>query len=505
MKGIQNFLLALPLLLSSFVSLSVTRKLPSTEAHLLIVKGIISHYKNQPLTLFKCYEDTLLLVDSLRTDEMGKFAFTKAVASVAKLGLQGLFKIQLQRNQFFYFLRQNEGIQIHTIYSNSPMYNLSSDSLEVTWTEQEGEKTKGSNDPVINQQFYRFQHLQQELNVANYFLKEMMRLFPLADPFHKKMEDEYMKRNHLMEKFVNQQIFKSPEMMSTKIARAYFQPVLPDWKLPDPVGDSILAKHYFDEFDPADTFYLHSNVLPEKMGLYLSLRTNKKNQFGQPIQEEQQLSQAAYEFLGKTKSITESGSINHPGTYPFCLNYFLKMFRKEHKEKAFLALYDSTLQAQNGDCGTKELDRFSWARDYASRLKGTLIGAVAPDFYLEKDGLKLSSLKSDYILLVFWASWCPHCAQLLPQVRDLVEPVREKISTVAISVDSDTTQWKIFVKDNQLTNWLNTSELKGWQGVTPKRYNIYATPSLFLLDRERKILAKPADATELKAWIDKIR
>ena len=504
MKGIQNFLLVLPLLLSSFVTLCETRKLPSTEAHLLIVQGTILHYKNQPLTLFKCYEDTLLLVDSLRTDEMGKFAFTKAVASVAKLGLQGLFKIQLQQNQFFYFLRQNDGIQIHTIHSNTPLYNLSSDSLEVICTEQGG-KTKGSNDPETNQQFFQFQHLQQELNVANYFLKEMMRLFPLADPFHKKMEDEYIKRNLSMEKFVYQQIFKNPEKMSTKIARAYFQPVLPDWKLPDPVQDSTLARHYFDEFDPADTCYLHSNVLPEKMGLYLSLRTNKKNQFGQSIQDEQLFSLAASEFLDKTKLGTDPGSDNQPGTYPFCLNYFLKMFKKEHKEKAFLALYDSNLQTRNGDCGTRDLDRFSWARDDASRLKGTLIGAVAPDFYLEKDGLKLTSLKSDYILLVFWASWCPHCAQLLPKVRDLVEPVRVKVSTVAISIDSDTTRWKIFVKENGLMNWLNTSELKGWQGVTPKMYNIYATPSLFLLDKERKILAKPADAAELQFWMDKIR
>jgi len=86
-----------------------------------------------------------------------------------------------------------------------------------------------------------------------------------------------------------------------------------------------------------------------------------------------------------------------------------------------------------------------------------------------------------------------------------MEPVREKVSTVAISVDSDTTRWKIFVKENQLMNWLNTSELKGWQGVTPKLYNIYATPSLFLLDKERKILAKPVDVAELKSWMDKIR
>ena len=507
MKGAKNFLLVFPLALtclSSLLGAEVKKKDPSAVPN-VFVQGTIEHYENRPLTLFKCQADSLLFVDSVKTDEKGKFAFQISASSLLMSKPKGLFKIQLRGNQSFLFLHQYGLVQFHTIFSETPFSNITTDSLVVKNSENQAERANGFNDFVINRQLQHFQHLQQELNIANYFLLQMMRLYPMEDPFHKTIENEYAKRFQMMQEFVNQQISTYPETMSTKIAKAYFQPVLPDWKLPDPGRDSILARHYFDFFDPSDTFYLHSNILPEKMELYLALRTNKKGPLGQPIQDELLLSQAATDFLGKIKSSTDQKGFGQKGPYSFCLNYFLKEFKKGHKEKSFLSLYDSNLQPDDGECGAVSADRFSWAREYASLLKGTLIGAVAPDFELEKGGLKLSSIKSDYILLVFWASWCPHCAQLLPEVRNLTDSVREKLTTVAISVDSDTSRWKTFVTDNQLMNWHNTSELKGWQGVTPKLYNIYATPSLFLLDKERKILAKPADAAELQSWMDKFR
>lgn len=507
MKGVKNFLLVFHFLLTSIASVlaaEVGKKDPSAVQN-IFVQGTIEHYKNRTLMLFKCQEDTLLFLDSIRTDEKGKFVFKMAAKNPLKLTSKGLFKIQLQGNQSFLFLHQYGLVQFHTIFSDSPFFNIATDSLVVSNSSGDIERTIRFSDLDINRQLCIFQHLQQELNVANYFLLQMMRLYPMEDPFHKKIENEYANRSRLMQEFVDRQISKNPESMSTKVAKAYIQPVQPDWKLPDPVRDSIIARHYFDLFDPSDTFYLHSNILSEKMDLYLALRTNLKGPLGQPVENQLLLWQAATDFLATLKSNTDPKGFNQNGAYSFCLNYFLKVFKREHKEKSFLALYDSNLQPENGECGTVGSDRFSWAREYGGLLKGTLIGTIAPDFELEKGGLMLSSIMSDYTLLVFWASWCPHCAQLLPEVRDLTGSVREKLTTVAISVDSDTARWKTFVKENQLMNWLNTSELRGWQGTTPKLYNIYATPSFLLLDKNRKILAKPSNAAELGVWIDKIR
>ena len=40
--------------------------------------------------------------------------------------------------------------------------------------------------------------------------------------------------------------------------------------------------------------------------------------------------------------------------------------------------------------------------------------------------------------------------------------------------------------------------MKGFMGKPADDYNIYATPTMFLLDREKKIIAKPISMRELE-------
>ena len=40
--------------------------------------------------------------------------------------------------------------------------------------------------------------------------------------------------------------------------------------------------------------------------------------------------------------------------------------------------------------------------------------------------------------------------------------------------------------------WISAHDPLGWNGKLCSDYHIYATPSLFLLDRERTILASPS-------------
>jgi hypothetical protein len=65
-----------------------------------------------------------------------------------------------------------------------------------------------------------------------------------------------------------------------------------------------------------------------------------------------------------------------------------------------------------------------------------------------------------------------------------------------VSLDTSRTEWTSFLKEQKL-NWLNGSELKGFNSVSSDEYNIFATPTMFLLDRDKKILAKPISYREL--------
>ena len=68
---------------------------------------------------------------------------------------------------------------------------------------------------------------------------------------------------------------------------------------------------------------------------------------------------------------------------------------------------------------------------------------------------------------------------------------------MAISIDSSRNDWINFIKTNNL-NWLNVSDLKGWDGQAAIDYCIYATPTMFLVDKQLKIIAKPMTIDDVK-------
>ena len=76
--------------------------------------------------------------------------------------------------------------------------------------------------------------------------------------------------------------------------------------------------------------------------------------------------------------------------------------------------------------------------------------------------LDLSKIECEKTLLVFYASWCPHCQELLPQINELTKDQNNKeFQVVAISLDTSKTDWLNFISNNKLNNLLNVSDHKG--------------------------------------------
>ena len=492
----------------------------SGEGENTFLRGTIRNYRLQPLYLFKCHTDTLLLVDSTMTNNQGKFSFSKERARVQVVNSGGLYKIALKGDQFFEILydpaQENaaleNGIEIRTLFYNSPYYNIATDSLEVVRSE-------------VNKTFYQFQRIQFQYNIANYYLLGMLKQYPPTDPFHRKIEDEYLNRFKKMDSFIKGLNAKKTggnggSNLEKLYALAYYIPVNPEWKLPDDVRDSIIADHFFDVFNPAHPFYLNTNVLPEMMESYLSYRTNKRDANNQPIKDEVLFASAAVDFINKTTGDKQQSIANGNESFRFCLNYYLKKFGKDHQDNAFMILYDKYFNNVDGDCGSFETDQFTWARKKASVLRGVQSGSIAPDFALpnlsqsgqQNHALNLVSVKSKYTLLVFWATWCPHCAIAIPELKhgtDSINSNQTILAIVAVSLDTERAAWLKYIKDKKLDqspklpensglgSWINTSELKGWKGEIHKQYNVFATPTMFLLDNSKKIIAKPDTPQEL--------
>jgi thiol-disulfide isomerase/thioredoxin len=305
-----------------------------------------------------------------------------------------------------------------------------------------------------------------------------------------------------MDVFFKEKINIDSNNMAIKIIKAYYLPSNPDWEKPDHFRDSIIASHFFDYFDPSDKFYINSNIFPEKIDIYLKLKSNKKDAWGQPIRDEIIIAKAAEEFIEKTKT--------HIINYEFCLNYILKKFEKENMTQAFIYIYDKYLKQDLENCEPSN-NSLNWARKKASIIQGVDVGNKAPDFNIENNLLKLYDIKSNYTIIIFWASWCAHCSKEMPIIKTTVEQLNltltskgEIIQTIAISLDKDETKWQNYVKENELFSFLNYSELKGWGGEITKKYNVTSIPSIFVLDNSKKIIAKPKNSMELKKFFDSI-
>ena len=86
----------------------------------------------------------------------------------------------------------------------------------------------------------------------------------------------------------------------------------------------------------------------------------------------------------------------------------------------------------------------------------------------------------------------------MPKLKTWYDKQKEKkLEVIAVSLDTSRNDWASFVKKEKL-NWINVSELKGYLGKAEDEYNVYATPTMYLLDREKKIIAKPITWRELE-------
>lgn len=133
----------------------------------------------------------------------------------------------------------------------------------------------------------------------------------------------------------------------------------------------------------------------------------------------------------------------------------------------------------------------------------TAIGKVAPDFAqpdTEGNIVKLSSLRGQYVLLDFWASWCGPCRAENPNLVKTYNKFKDKGFTImGVSFDQDgkKDQWLKAIKDDGLT-WLQVSDLKAWNSDVGKLYGIKGIPANFLLDKDGKIIAKNLMGDELE-------
>jgi thiol-disulfide isomerase/thioredoxin len=291
--------------------------------------------------------------------------------------------------------------------------------------------------------------------------------------------------------------------------------------------DSLFAyhyyrDHYFDNIDLKDERLVNTPIFHTKLETY----------FGKTmmIQHWDTIIKYAFDFCDRLDQKTK--------TFEYSVSWITSTFEKSNimgMDKVAVMMADRYYCSKNAEGKSpahwvKEDKLKEWCEKITVQ-KNLVLGVRPPNISLRdttdavwKD---FYSLKSEYTILYFWDPECGHCKKTTPKLEELYKKKFKdrniEIFSVGKAVGEDFPKWKKFIKENNLTfinvavtESLFKAAMEDARQFVPKytslealnyqsTYDIYSTPRVFVLDKDKKIIAKQLSISQLEDMMDKLQ
>ncbi len=356
-------------------------------------------------------------------------------------------------------------------------------------------KIKGSNDNQLFFDYLKFlgQKEEEKKTIDNQYSDK-------EDAEQKKAHKEKLKTlNEEVISYKEKLMTGNPESFVTTILKASKEPETPT-ELPkkeDGSPDSTYIykyykAHYWDNFDLSDERLLRTPLYANRLKRYFTQVL---------LQHPDTLIKESDMLIAKAKPNRETYKYNI-----WYLTYETETSKIMGMDAVFVHLVKKYYETGEAYWVNESVMKNIVSR--ANTLDKLLIGRPGPNMIMIDTANNLKSmyaLKGDYTIVLFYDPDCGHCRSEVKEIRNWFKAYEKEYNMKIFAVCSDTSlvKWKKFIKENDIANWDNVNGTRSATENYHDLYDIISTPTIYLLDKNKNILAKRLAHHQLIEFIER--
>ncbi len=363
-------------------------------------------------------------------------------------------------------------------------------------------KFKGSKDNQLLQEYQKYmadkltesKKIQEQI-AAETDAKKKEKLQKQADDLSKEVRERQ-----------NKFIKDNPGTYTSKLIAAFQDPVIPEApKKADGTVDSAFQfryykSHFWDGFDFSDEIFVNTPYLKEKTDRYLDKLT---------MQTPDSVGVAAEFLVEKSRANIE--------VFKYLLPYLLNKYYTPEimgLDAVFIRLSDKYYKSGIADWVTPEnLKRIT---DDAYMNNNVLIGKQAPNVRVQRydpqqdkftdELISPYDVKADFTVIFLWKPGCGHCKHTSDELKPFYEKWKNKGVEVFSISSANSTELEEAIKNihEKQMPWIITAD-PNMRARALQQYYGTSLPKLYLLDKDKKIIANRVGVKQLPEIIEDYR